>query len=1108
MVGRRLLILAVGLSLSSGLIGQATGAEEPPVTGRRQLPDYEPDVYGPLPFSEEVTGFLVHELNYILKRQNKDGSWDSAQPIGKGRSKMQAGGTVGNVTLTSMCAYSLRNYVELGAETYEDAIARALRFVTYMATSGKLRNNVIDAPWHYIYSLRLLASEHANVKDSVLKKHVEDACAIIVRELRDTQHGTSGQRSVRFPWDKRSNPGLVVEDTEDSPGVVVRCDVNGPAFAAGLRKGDRLLSANGVLVDTAVRYAMSELGWVSGETVEFLAMRAGKLLRFRVTLPAQFPGTLGLEVKEDQAGVSLVGFELMSNRDLAPLQLGDRLLRVDDRVIAKKADLDRLSLHAGQKVKLEVRRRGRAHLLDYVCAPVPAADLGVTFPKGRFDQSTKDGLGIDRVLPGSCLGAAGVRKGDRLLRLDGALILNRRHFAELSRSLWGGKKVTVTYLSGQQKREVVVTAGSLANERWLRGYHGLKLRRGERAVVESVNYGSPADEAGCRPDDQIMEINGTPVKSARQASAILSGIASGKRVAMVARRGGERKQIGFAMNRPTDSVWVSRSNEAGGGWGYLVGVRGSSTFVTADALRELLNAKRMMPELDVPEPMLYRAFLMLSTLRMKQPNSDVESYRYDAAGSFWRVKDIRGDVGRLNSAELACVMYSDTDMRTNGHARTQKHLEKTLREWLKHRGILDLVKFPRDHADYSIAPWFWMYSYRTTLEAADYLKINDRLKEEVRRISLKAFFKHMEFRYEPKLEGVGWIIGGDLDKELHDSCQLLDGLATMKHLYRPRLEATQAALQEAMKLFYATRYGEAYSLIQKMVAAGKAKDRAVAAEAKMVRDAIKDRFDTRLREVKKIHRQNPFDGLHHLKAMRPHFLGYPGLDEVGQLATEWKQRLPEVPPDEGGERGVLGRFLALRKARPLPAEWDDAIDLLKPIDPARHVVRGKWRKLDGQIVSSEKPYARVQLAAAPRRSYQIEAQFTRVRGDCMALMLPVHNTGALLVVSGWRGKVSGLAFIRGKDADRNKTTRDGKLSNGHKHTVLARVLLRDNDRVRIAVALDGKAYINWEGPRSDLKPDRQWGLRRAGSVGIGAYNAVIVFHHCQLQVLQDAGGKR
>ena len=74
----------------------------------RLLPDYEDDVYGPLVFPEEVKAFLDHEINYLLKRQNEDGSWDSAQPQGNGRTTMQAGGTVDKVTLTSMCGYSLR----------------------------------------------------------------------------------------------------------------------------------------------------------------------------------------------------------------------------------------------------------------------------------------------------------------------------------------------------------------------------------------------------------------------------------------------------------------------------------------------------------------------------------------------------------------------------------------------------------------------------------------------------------------------------------------------------------------------------------------------------------------------------------------------------------------------------------------------------------------------------------------------------------------------------------------------------------------------------------------------------------------------------------------
>ncbi|MDP6545509.1 MAG: PDZ domain-containing protein [Phycisphaerae bacterium] len=1001
--------------LLATLVVVGSSAVRADVKSRRRLPDYEADVYGPLPFSEEVTGFLQHELRYILGRQNRNGSWDSAQPMGNGRTTMEAGHTVDNVTLTSMCAYSLRNYREYGSDEIKDSVARALDFVTYMIRSGKLRNNVQDALWHYIYALRFLIAEYPNVKDAATRKQVEDACGFIVRELKDIQHGTAGQRSVEFPWDRGSD---------------------------------------------------------------------------------KYPGMLGLVAETDSKGLVLKKFDFLSNRDMADLRVGDRILAINGR----KANLDALSLHAGQKVKLLVRRGGESLGVDYICAPAPAADFGVTIRRG-YDQTTTDGFSIDQLSRGSCLRSAGLVKGDRLLRLDGVKILNRRHFRGLSRSIHSGKKVRVTYLSGGKKKEIEVTPRALTNEKWLRGYHGLKISTRGAAFVASVEYGSPADKAGLLSGDKIVEIYRKPVQNGRSALTVLSGVAAGKIVDMVVVRSGAKKRIKFAMNRTIESVWVSKSRDSGGGWGYLTGVKGSNTFTTSDALRELLKAKRAMPKLDITEDMLYRAFRMLSLLRKKQPNSDVESYRYDAAGSFWGVKDIRADIGRLNSAELACLMYCDTGLKTDGHARTQKHLEKTLEEWLKHRGILDLVKFPKSHGKLSIAPWFWMYAYRTTIEAADYLKINDTLREEVRRNALKAFFKHMEFRYEEKLGAEGWIIGGDLTKELHDSCQLLDALATMKHLYQPRPKVKHRALLEAMKRFHATKYGQAHGLIRKLAPKGQSSDKTLAAEIKLALDAIQDRFDTRLNDVKKIKQGNPYDGMHHLKLMKPHFEGHPDLAQTDKLHATW---LKQYGPGEARPPTPLKKALALRDAEPAPARWgSDSRDILKDVDPKKAAIRGKWTRTDAQMISAKQANARFQLPAAPQGDYRIEVQFTRVEGDCLGVMLPVGSRGVLLVVSGWNGRVSGLAFVKRKDADRNKTTRDGKLTNGVKHTLEITVRLPGKDRASIDVTLDSKPYIKWAGLQSDLSPDRAWRLRDPGVLGLGAYNAVIVFHSCQLKMLGD-----
>ncbi|MHC4253810.1 MAG: PA14 domain-containing protein [Planctomycetota bacterium] len=198
------------------------------------------------------------------------------------------------------------------------------------------------------------------------------------------------------------------------------------------------------------------------------------------------------------------------------------------------------------------------------------------------------------------------------------------------------------------------------------------------------------------------------------------------------------------------------------------------------------------------------------------------------------------------------------------------------------------------------------------------------------------------------------------------------------------------------------------------------------------------------------------------------------------------QLYPETP-EEGGPAGV-------------PTDGGTQPAGLGPYPgnaPAGTGAREAWLRI----------LARIQLTGSPRGSYRFEVQFTRIRGDCMAVMFPVHDTSGLLVVSGWEGKVSGLAFIDGKDANANGTTRNGKLSNGEKHTLLLEVRAQRNARARVAVSLDGEAYLTWRGRTSSLKPNRAWGLRQAGSLGIGAYNATIVFHSCRLQALGDAGAR-
>jgi S1-C subfamily serine protease len=1088
------LILFLAFTLNGVLSssGQASG---------RNLPPYEADVSGPLPFPEEINGYLDHELEYLLGRQNEDGSWTSAQPEGNGRTTIEAGGTVGNFTLTSVCAYSLRHFAKRDLPRYEQVIGKALVYVTSMVSGGKLRSQVTDAPWHYIYGLRFLASEYPRIEDEAFQKRIEDACAILIKGLKDTQGGTYGQRSIPYRWEKRSSPGMIVEDSDDQQAMVVGCDIKSPAFAAGVRIGDRLLTANGIPVDTAVRYAMNETAWMGGDTVTFTLLRKGKPEKVSVKLPDQYPKTTGLRLQETADGLKIAGFDFLSNRD-GTLKMGDTIVKAGGMKLKSKADLETVALHPNQPLPIVIRRNGELIEMNLACPPVPVANLGVVFPKAHYDQSVEPGLPIAGFTRGSTLRAAGLGTGDRLLKLDGSIVLNRAHYHELIRSLWSGKRIEVTYFSKGKEKTISVNAGELANEKWLKGYHGLKVGRDQR--VAEVAYGSPADRAGARAGDLVLSVNG--IKEGSFAS-LIDRRPAGASLTLVVQRGNATQTIRFTLNRQPESIWDAHEPEAGGGWGYLTHVKGGNSFTTADALRELLNAKANIPKLEIPDEMINRAFLMLSKLRSIQPNSKVESYRYDTGGSFWRYKDIRADIGRINSAELACLKYTDAKLpnKINGYDRTQSHLQKTLSEWLVHRGILDLVKFPNGHGKLSIAPWFWMYSYRTTLEAADYLTVDDKLKEEVRRTALKALFKHMEFRYERKLEGVGWIVGGDTSKELHDSCQTLDGLATMKHLLGERLKWSKETPKEAVQAFRETRYGEAYKLIKGMKNA----------EAQKMKDAIGERFSKRLKELKEIHQRNAHDGLHHLRGTMPHFAGLPGLSGLKKLAVEWEAKLPRqeelkvsdlgnIPGQKKGNEGDLEAWSRILKAGVTgwePSKGANGIDALLALDPKRNSLKGDWTLVNRQLVSPSLPYARMQLSESPGDDYRVTLRFTRLKGDCLAVVFPVSHSAVTLVVSGWGGKTSGLAFVDGKDADRNQTTRDGRLENGKPHELVLEVRSVDQNNSRVSVKLNGKPYLNWEGPWKRLSNDPQWAMESSRGIGVGGYEANLVIHGVRIEAL-------
>jgi serine protease Do len=150
---------------------------------------------------------------------------------------------------------------------------------------------------------------------------------------------------------------------------------------------------------------------------------------------------------------------------------------------------------------------------------------------------------VGDVVPGSAADKAGIRRGDVIVAFNGTTVKDSHDLPSLVAATPVGQEVTVTILRDRKKHELPVTVGKLPSETatgdesphptqgkwglllqdvtpWLAREYGLKDDRG--VVVAGVQPGSPADRAGIRKGDIILEVNRQPANSADEAMGAIA----------------------------------------------------------------------------------------------------------------------------------------------------------------------------------------------------------------------------------------------------------------------------------------------------------------------------------------------------------------------------------------------------------------------------------------------------------------------------------------------------------------------------------------------------------------------------------------------------------
>jgi len=144
---------------------------------------------------------------------------------------------------------------------------------------------------------------------------------------------------------------------------------------------------------------------------------------------------------------------------------------------------------------------------------------------------------IGHVMPGSPAAKAGIQDGDRIVKLDGKRNPNLED-VELKEISSAYRPMHLTIERNRTQLDVEVTP--TLSERSGVGFAGWDFRG--QVQLGSVEAGMPADQAGLKKGDLLIEVNGLPIHSQLQFQEITKN-SGGKPIEIVYERKGQRQHV-------------------------------------------------------------------------------------------------------------------------------------------------------------------------------------------------------------------------------------------------------------------------------------------------------------------------------------------------------------------------------------------------------------------------------------------------------------------------------------------------------------------------------------------------------------------------------------
>ena len=163
------------------------------------------------------------------------------------------------------------------------------------------------------------------------------------------------------------------------------------------------------------------------------------------------------------------------------LQKGDKIVKIDDKTIHLKSDLDNaLAQSNGESLNVEVERNGEILSLDVVPIKEDTKNTGIYFSAVGSELNTK----VEAVYPESPAEKAGLMKDDVIVKVNGEDVGNNPY--KVVNLTQEAENNSIVYTIRRDDKNIDITVNAEIISQY---YLGVELLKADNNLLTNINYG-------------------------------------------------------------------------------------------------------------------------------------------------------------------------------------------------------------------------------------------------------------------------------------------------------------------------------------------------------------------------------------------------------------------------------------------------------------------------------------------------------------------------------------------------------------------------------------------------------------------------------------------